>query len=359
MKKVLFIICTCLLAALYSACERRPLTYDYYPYADLIIKVDWSESFSLDNKPTGVSVWFYPKDGSKVIKTYSADVDNHKVALRAGEYDFVVFNMTPYELSSTIGFRGDEDLATLEVYSREALSSREPTQTRGTLVEQPADFAVTVYRGLIVTQQMVDETTKARDTKSKTGTSNITTVVEVTPQLANKRHAIKVRIKGFQNLADNGAYGELSGLAEGFLIDKGVPNSINARQKLVGWTQKREEGEYSLGEITIEYTTWGLYNNTTFDVNDYDYWKGLLELILMLVDNKTKKEFSINLDKDNLKIYQNDTNAEVNIEILIEIGFEDDESILLPDVEPSEGGASGFDPNVNPWDEEDVPIIIG
>ncbi len=358
MRNIQYMICVFLLTALYSACERRPLTYDYYPYADLVIKVDWSEAFAVENKPTGVSVWFYPKDGGEVIKSYSADVESHKVALGVGEYDFVVFNMTPYELSSTIGFRGDESLSTLEVYSKEIVSSREPATTRGVLVEESANFAAVVHRGLVVTQQMVDESAKLRSVTTKTESTNSTTVVEVTPQLVNKRHAVRVLIKGFENLVDGGTYGELSGLAEGFSIGKWSPNGTNARQKLVGWSQMRQEGEYSVGEAFIEYTTWGLYNSTLPDEGDYDYWKGLLELIFKLVDDKTKTEFSINLDKDNLKIYQNDTSAQVNIEILIEVGFQADEPIVLPTVEPADGGASGFDPDVNPWDEEDVPVII-
>ncbi len=351
---ILFII-----VALVS-CQRRPLVYDYYPYADLTIEIDWTKAFKdVDEKPTGVSVWFYPQDGGEPIQTYSSNVDSHKAAVGEGLYDVVVFNLTPAELSSTIGFRGTESLSTLEVYSKEIQTSRDPNDRRGLLTQEPAPFAVTVYRDLEVTKQMVEDTWYIRNHQVNPFTLSPSRVIKVTPLRANRDHAVRIYVKGFQNLALNGTYGELSGLAEGVFIDQDKRNTVNARQKLMGWENTLYPGEYSIGETTVEFTTWGLVadDSESTKASIYAYWEGLIELMFLLVDNETKISYTINLDEYNLK--DGETETEFDVEIVIEIGFEEDEDITLPDVEPEEGSGSGFDPNVNPWDEEDVPIVVG
>ncbi len=334
-------------------CKRRPLTYDTpIDYAELIIEIDWSVAFEPEDKPTGVSVWLYPQDGSEPIKSYSANVDRHTVTAKVGYYDIVVFNLTPYELSSTIGFRGEDKFSTLEVYSQHITTTREPTASRGVLTQQPQDFAPGLYRDLEVTKAMVEDTRLAKANGASKASS--TRIIKVTPKLANHRHAVRVEIEGFKNLSKNGVYGELSGLAEGYFIGSEKANSVNARQKLMAWDQIDHGGTKSEGEAFVEYVTWGLVGDGT--KNDYSYWTGLLELLMMLVDDTTR-EFNIQLNSSNIK--ENSSSTQTNIELVIEIGFGgENPPIVLPDVEPT-GGETGFLPEVNPWDEVDVPVVVG
>ncbi len=343
------------ISSLFIGCKRRPLTYpEQVEYAELIIDIDWTKAFSLEDKPTGVSVWLYPQDGGLPLQTYSANVDEHRVLAKVGNYDVVVFNLTPFELSSTIGFRGTESLETLEVYSQPITTTREPNASRGTLVQEPEPFAVGLYRDLVVTKAMVEETKLAKEQ----GASKVTTTtrrVFVTPLLANHRHAVRVEVKGFKNLASGGVYGELSGLAEGFYVGSGKTNITNARQKLQSWDQTAIDNVEDKGETYVEYTTWGLVGEET-KTGNYDYWTGLLELLMRLV-NGDDKAFEINLDHENIK--ENSTSTQTNIELVIEVGFDGrDTPIVLPDVEPTDD-PTGFDPEVAPWDEEDVPVVVG
>ena len=358
-RKIIYIV---LVLVFICSCERRPLTYDYYPYADLTIAIDWSKSFGEERKPTGVSAWFYPKDGSKPIITYSSNVDEHQAAVPKGDYDVLVFNLTPTELSGTIGFRGTESLSTIEVYS---LPTKElvDNSDRGLLVKEPEPFAYTIYRDLKITQEMVDD---SKTVKYSKGVSVIDRTIRVTPIYADKRHKIIAEIEGYNNLAPNGTYAELYGLAEGLYLNTGKPNSTYVRQQFRdGWMQKSLEGEYAIGTVTKKYNTWGLASKKeTRAQGIYDYWKGKIHLWFALVDDKTIKECVRDLDSSNLTIktgyLDTDLDVDVDVDVEIEIRIKGDKEIVLPEVKPAEGGGSGFKPNVNPWDEseEDVEIPI-
>ncbi len=349
----LFIIALILIVAAVS-CKRRPLYYEPTEYAELIIDIDWSKAFAEDDKPTGVSVWFYPQDAHReVIISYSANVERHVVSIPVGRYDVVVFNHTPAELMGTIGFRGADRLETLEVYSQHITTTREPTTSRGILTEEPAEFALTIYRNLEVTSEMAEDTELeimghiiSKDSRT----------IYVVPELITQMHAVQVEIEGYNNLSVNGVYGELSGLAEGYMVSAGVPNTINARQKLVIWEQNSTSADLTEGEANAEYRTWGLVSEVQRS-GRYDYWTGLLELLMRLRDGSTKN-FEIHLDSKN--IVESGSATEANIELLIRIGYDVSDPIVLPEVEPGPDEETGFDPVVDPWDDEiDVPIIIG
>ena len=349
-----------------SSCERRELTYDYYPYCDVSIAVDWSAAFPASEKPTGMSVWSYPKDGGSPIKNQSNSVDQIDIALREGIYDIVVFNQIPSDFG-TIGFRNTEDLSKFEVYAVDEVTSKwyvSKAESQENILRQPEKFAVIVYRDFEVTEDMVEETRISRY-KAKHETPGAETKIEtkshltLIPRRVTYDAKINIRVKGIQNLRSVRA--AVSNMAEGYETNKNRGNIIPATHII---SESTKQGSYGDGLVTMTYTTFGLMgdkDNPLYTSTNFEYWKGKLHLEVLLVDNKTVKEFDFDLDDSIVKIIERnagDGTPLIELELLIDgdLGLP---PIELPDVEPEGGSAGGFSAEVEDWGDEeivDIPI---
>ncbi len=350
MRNILYMIGIFLLITIISSCQRRSLTYDYYPYSDIVIEPDWSQSLTGAEKPLGVSAWFYPKEGGAPLQFRSNSVDGFSVPIVEGKYDVLVFNRSETEFS-TIGFRGIEKLSTIEIYSLSDETKGWYTKADNELVVlQPEKIATAIYRDFEVTAEMV---TKSKAARSRgTTLTEGTTTIAVTPQLVNKTINVKIKVIGIHNLRS--ARATISGMAEGYWINEMVNNSTDVTYILESWSK---EGSYGEGELYFNYTTFGLLSDPNNSTSGYEYWKGLLNLEVLLVDNKTVKKFDLPLDGSMVT-----ENSAGDVDLTITLGFDPagPEPPLLPDVEPEDGSGSGFDAEINDWEDEvEIPIPIG
>lgn len=371
MKKIyLYILVGFIALVAFASCERRELTYDYYPYCDVTIAVDWSTAFPAAEKPKGMSIWSYPKKGGEPIVDQSNNVDQIDIALREGTYDIVVFNQIPSDFG-TLGFRGIDKLESLEVYAvEEQLVSKWYTSKADEgehILRQPEKFAVIVYRDFVVTEDMVEDT-RATRFKAKSETASETTKAEtkshlsLTPRRVTYDAKINIRVKGIHNLRSVRA--AVSNMAEGYEINNNRGNITPATHII---TESTKQGSYGEGVVSMTYTTFGLMgdkDNPSYASTDFEYWKGKLHLEVLLVDNKTVKEFDFDLDDSIVKIIEKkagDGTPLIELELLINGDLLDEKvpPIALPDVKPEGGSAGGFSAEVDDWGDEeivDIPI---
>lgn len=350
MKRLVYILLCLMLVA---SCERR-LLEERPPGYTCRIEIDWSESFGEGNKPSGASVWLYPHDGSSAMFERTADPDYIELSLGVGVYDVVVFNLTPSELSSTLGFRGTSDLSTLEVYTQPvgSVSSWYASRADYGVTVKPEDFAITVYRDLEVTQQMYDQVKLDYFAGID---QTIETLATVVPEDIIKNIKVNILADGYQNLLDT--RGAISNMAEGYMVDSETVNTIAASHMLDEgtWLKEVDEGAYSTGKAYVYYVAFGLQGDETASrsASDYDYWSGTLDIEMMLVDSEsTIMAYSIGVNSSHISTI--DEGIEEGLDLEITVG-----PVTLPDVEPAGGTSGGFDANVNDWEDEekvDVPL---
>ena len=100
---------------LFSACERRELTY--YLESEITLTANWSKA-NLDHESAyGATAIFYPQDGRAPQVVLMGDRTQTTVRLVKGYYDIVLFNRSFNDFSS-VAFRGQDKFETLEAYTR-------------------------------------------------------------------------------------------------------------------------------------------------------------------------------------------------------------------------------------------------
>ena len=367
----------------FYSCERRELTYYDYPFCGVSILVDWKHAFPATEKPLGMSVWSYPRSGGAPVRNISNNVDFVNIHLPEGIYDIVVFNKTPAEFG-TIGFRNTDKLESLQVYAVKESAQEWYTSDEchnQYILRQPNKFAVAIYRDLEIKEEMIEETrlncsrdtTKSNDhSQSKVGINpsfqidslkGTRSLIKVYPCRVTLDAKIFICVEGIQNLRSVRA--AVTNMAEGREINKERTNIIPATHLVTEFSQQGDTGN---GIITMSYTTFGLVgdpDNPCYTFENYDYWKGKLYLEVLLVDNKTIKEFNFNLDSslvDIIEKKQEPGSPLKELELYINAKLDKDKipPIILPDVKPEEGTGSVFDATVEPWDDEDdIEIPIG
>ncbi len=92
------------LVAAVTSCHRRPLEDEFEEgeYAEILLQTDWK---LLDEKPTGISAYFFPEDGSSPTQLMSNNIWENTVRLRRGRYKVLVFNQIRCELQDVCHYK--------------------------------------------------------------------------------------------------------------------------------------------------------------------------------------------------------------------------------------------------------------
>ncbi len=354
--------------AVSAACDRRELTYDYHPYCDVTVEADWTE---FGETPMGMTVIFYPTDGSKAVTQTTNSVHTTKVSLREGRYNILLFNQSPGEFG-TIGFRGLDSYATAEVFAQESDTSKGwYSKAEGEVVAvEPEHFGVAVFEGFEVTKEMIDV--------QKTNRIASRSTVTLTPKNVVADGSIIVHVKGIHNL--RAVRGSISGMAAGFRMGAFANSEETVTHLLEQWRIVADEGNPTEGVITTDYSTFGMpgmkLNRLGAGVRsavEGMFAHAILDLSLLLVDNQTvmRERFQV---KDHIEVAEATGNVVLTLEIVEAFADPDNpdaplvpvrpgdtpteggsttSAITLPDVKPEGGSSSGFDATVDDWGEEE------
>ena len=102
---------------LLTDCERRELYVSGDEFHSVVLNVDWRQ-YNAYRDPDGMTVWFYPLDGSEhaPYRTTTANVRRQELYLPGGLYQGVVIDYSPEEYSRQ-AFYGLDSVATARVVS--------------------------------------------------------------------------------------------------------------------------------------------------------------------------------------------------------------------------------------------------
>ncbi|MFR9592891.1 MAG: DUF5119 domain-containing protein, partial [Rikenellaceae bacterium] len=193
MKKLLYIIGICLVAL---SCERRELTYDYSPYCEVLVNVDWS---NMSETPTGMTIRAYPQDGGEPTVLQSNTITSGTLKLPAGVYNILVFNQIPSDFG-TVEFRGLDKWETAEVYAAEQTSTASWTASKSDdalVVREPEDVAVATYLDVEICEDCINKSTEQY---KLTGERIVIATLDLKPKVVVKRTLVRVKVDGISNL---------------------------------------------------------------------------------------------------------------------------------------------------------------
>ncbi len=335
MRRLLYIFLSLIVI---SSC-RRELCYDYRPFTDVVMEVDWSKFVET---PSGMTAMFYPKGGGEPVTYSTHNIHKSTFALRTGIYDVILFNQRPAEFA-TLGFRGMDRFETAEVYAKEVESKTWYSKTDvETVSYEPEPFAVAIYENLEVTEEMRDRT------DSKAGACDLI----MTPMTVTNRAIVTIHIDGLYNLRS--ARGSVTGMAEGLMMSSSAANDTEVTHLLEAWQCFADADNPAQGRIVTDYRTFGMPGMKLR--NAVNLWgDAFLNVSLLLVDNSTVKDYSFPVG-ENVRL--DEQTNEIVLRISLERESEDSPApVVLPDVKPADGSSSGFDADMDSWGDE-IGVVV-
>ncbi len=346
---ILTAVCALFMAC---GCQMRELTYDYHPFCDVRLNVDWS---SLDETPSGMTAIFFNENGSEPAVFTTNDVNSAVVPLRTGVYNVILFNQSPEEFGS-LGFRGLAGYGTTEIHviedTEEGWYSKAVSHT---VAYQPEPLAVAKLEGFEVTEEMVDESrlpgTKAGE---DTDTGSQEAKIDMAPADVITKGSISVRVENIYNFRSARAW--ISGMAESYVPSRHATGKGKVTHLLEEWSSIKDDADKTKGVLVSGFTTLGLPEMPLDEIDAEKIWEdATLHLEVLLVDNRTIESYDFNIAE---KIRISDETGKIVLEIDI-TGKDDGSPIILKDVKPEGSPDSGFDVDVDDWgDEVDVNVSV-
>ncbi len=351
MKKFLYVICLCLVTL---SCERRELTYDYSPYCEVVVNLDWS---GMNNPPTGMSIRAYPQDGGEPIVYQSNIITSETLKLPVGVYNILVFNQIPSDFGS-VNFRGLDKWNTAEVYPiPQTAKAWATTKADKTIVREPEDVAVATYTDVEINKESIR---KSNEQYKLTGKRVVAQTLDLKPRIVVKRTLVRVKVDGIYNLRSTRAV--LTGMSEGYNFSTQQSLSPKVSHVLEDWNIEDFAYGERYGETNTYFMSFGLPSTTT-STRAVDDWNGSIYLQMLLVDNKTIIEHTADISKNTNTSEDEESKEDIEVNIMVKIGFSDDDDDdqipVLPDVKPEGASDSGFDATIDDWGDEEehnVPI---
>ena len=341
----------CLLAdvALFSSCEHKELCYNHPHTAEVRIDADWSKFTPYEN-PTGMTLMLYPQYSGASVISYLTNTTSHAIlSLPADRYHVLVFNQSLSEFG-TISFQGLDKRETAEVVANTQTSRWYAVRNESEKVAtSPEWLGVANFSDAEVSQAMIDA---GEEAMMQAATRNTPlAIASLTPVNVISTVKVRLRVKGIQNLRS--ARASLNGMAEGYHLTTMQPTKRKATYLMEEWTMTRDKTNPTMGVIETSFTCFGLP-----DGHQSTAAENLLSLSLLLVDNKTIKDYSFNVgDRFVVGDASSGNISEINPEqeagVYLDIMLDFDTDITLPDVPPEGGSGGGFDAEVEDWGEEE------
>lgn len=326
---VLFKLCVTLCplwCIIFSACERRELTY--FDEAEVTITADWSGA-DLDGEARyGATAMFYPTDGSTPLTVLMGDRTRQVIRLKEGTYDVILFNRSFNDFSG-VAFRGRENYHTLEAFSKN-VETRNDGETR-VVTDSPDDLAADTVRRFCITYDMLGNYSPSAQKRNKSkAVTNDPCGLCFAPRKLTQEISVTVHVKGIQNIRT--ATCTLSGVAESVFLASGKASDATVTQEFELEKLVLDPGSATEGTMSGTFNVFGFDENIPHEMN----------LTAQLRDGKT--EFSGDLGK--LTVSRTEEGGVISISI--DVSCEE----AVPEVAPEGSGDSGFDIDVGGWGDD-------
>lgn len=362
MKKIISLLAPVLLiigmAGLTSSCDRYEVELYYTGTADVSVDIDWMSRFG--ERPSGMTIML-AKDGDAITFTdVTNDVDHYDLKLEPGEYKMIIFNRTFNEFGSMRFFR-TKSFNDVFAYAERLKRTTEDWDVNADYMREPEAIGCAVDT-FTVLPEMTDGNFHFVNWKDKIeGNYEKLRLLEVVEPMSTE-FDIRVKVIGFKYMAS--VVGNISGMADGFLLSQAWRRQQMSYQFLDSWSAKaapdESTEEKSVGYITTKISTFGLPHGREEQsqrLPDYN----VLSLCFTLIDD-TKCVFRYSVgDKityRNVEVTKyNKHDVTLQLELELDAFYSDDEVPNLPYAQPS--GTGAFDAEVEPWGDEegvDVPM---
>ncbi|MFI3285626.1 MAG: DUF5119 domain-containing protein [Rikenellaceae bacterium] len=321
MKKLLILIIAIIALMPFSSCDnRRPI----YPESGVwvVVNLDWSE---LEENPNGATVRFYPKTRSELsVVTLRTNSSVDSAFVKRDNYAIVVMNET-VDSHSNIEFSNSDNY---ENFVGRIKSVLNPSAGGDDIVTggEPDAFATASYEDLEVTRESVIEAKRYE--------------LDFTPQLRTKQLCVTLYINGIDNLRSDIQALTIDGMADGIKLYTGESNGVGISHYLTFTEKVYDEDSYKRGYLRGYVNCFGVAGNGID--NKVTLYMALRDGNMHYIKDIDVTDMIYTDENDELKLYL------------------DLEDITLPEVEDIYNPGSGFDAEVDDWDEEEdlnIPII--
>jgi hypothetical protein len=364
---------------LFSSCDRRPLEVMEPTKAQIRINVDWLTYFGA--RPHGMTVMVWGDDWTRPMSTSTNEVESVKVELDPGHYRLLIFNKSYDEF-------GSMKFADTDNYDLVSARGRDITQyVHGdwdkdiNYMTDPEDIGVVVDEFTITEDMLLEQVNfypyedwiethygNTRWVIEPDGTYSMTVVAR--PQITKLN--VWVQIKGRSNMRS--MTGNISGMADGFYLSQ-VWRSTDERYMLFEtdkWSPfVEDETDTNTGYMFYTMPVFGLPhgkeylsqrtedNNVlklhivlrdgsaldfTYDVGKIIRYRGLDEKLATRWLTATRADIDANIDIDTTIL------LDLQLDLVIDVDTVD-KIPDLPYVDPEPPSSSGFDAQVDPWDD--------
>ena len=368
-----------LVTLLFSSCDRRPLEVMEPTKAQIRIDVDWLTYFGA--RPHGMTVMVWGDDWVRPMSTSTNDVESVKVELDPGHYRLLIFNKSYDEF-------GSMKFADTDNYDLVSARGRDITQyVHGdwdkdiNYMTDPEDIGVVVDEFTITEDMLLEQVNfypyedwiethygNTRWVIEPDGTYSMTVVAR--PQITKLN--VWVQIKGRSNMRS--MTGNISGMADGFYLSQ-VWRTTDERYMLFEtdkWSPfVEDETDTNTGYMFYTMPVFGLPhgkeylsqrtadNNVlklhivlrdgsaldfTYDVGKIIRYRGLDEKLATRWLTATRADIDANIDIDTTIL------LDLQLDLVIDVDTVD-KIPDLPYVDPEPPSSSGFDAQVDPWED--------
>lgn len=324
MKRFISFFIFCILTAV--SCERMPL-YDKDATYPLQVKVDWS---LVEEKPSGMTIMFYPVDGSQPTKILTNSVDGLTVNLKENVYNVLLFNYSVEEFGS-LAFYGMGKWDTPVANVVETKSNWYKTKAGDKIARQPEELAVSVLENLLVTDTRIS----SAETKAPAEIIEDYKTILFHPSPIIQILDIIIHLDGFQNMRS--VRGSISGLASEYYLTTGQCGSSTSVHLLEQWLAQKEDS--NSGTVCTSLTTFGLPDNSIGSGEGQT--PIVLNLSFLLADGSTVVDHYVDITD---LIHFDELTGKLEVRISDEINLPE---VEIPD--DSERGEGAFKIGIDDW----------
>jgi hypothetical protein len=362
-----------------AAC-RRPLFLYQDQFKQVQIQVDW-RNYDRDKvlyphtpDPGGMTLWFYPDDGSKSYSFTTTEVNRYDLYLPRGGYTGVVIDYSPdeYGMQEFLGMDYANtarvqskpspyqpiDLDDAPLYGVSAYAGELPSKEAGTglwtISYHPEPIASDTVRMNVLTGAYVNYIPfEERNTYQE---SLVKQVFQMTPLLLPWHMRVRIPVKGIYY-----AYqldGSIAGMADGYFLAEAHTSLTPCLMQVTDW-ELYVTGDNE-GYIAATFDTWGMRYNlwSQYDVNlggkpfqvEAPAPEVRINVKFLLRDRRTVRYYHFDVGNQ-VYVYPNEYALSVDLRGVLP----EDEIPDLPYVE----GVNGidFDGVVVPWEPTEEVIV--
>lgn len=354
---VSLIALTCLVS-LFAACDRYDIELYYTGKAYVRVNVDWQTRFG--ETPTGMTIML-AKDGDSITFTdISNFVDYYDLELEPGTYKMLIFNRTPGEFGS-MRFSQMKSFNDAFAYAQQLQRTTDFWDVNVSYLREPEHIGCVVDT-FTVLQEMTDGNFRFVLWKDKKEDLRETLTLDEVVDPMTTDLFVRVKIIGYKYMGN--IIGNISGLADGFLLSQAWRRTQTGYHLLDNWTSAPAPAESdsvtSVGYISTHINTFGLPHGREL-LSQRDSTSNVLSLCFTLIDG-TQHVFRYPVGK-HIKYrmadengYFSKTDVTLELDLLLEAPFFTNPEVPnLPYAQPT--GTGAFDAEVADWgDEENIDV---